>query len=230
MQDFESSQRLWQDQINNEVAFWRVFCETRGREWPDDFKTRIDATQELQPYLQEMLDPSRPPEVISILDVGAGPMTYLGKCWRGTRLNIVAVDPLADQYPQILTAAGISVPIPTIAGQAEELSAQFRPGQFDLVYARNCIDHSVDPVRAIGEMLTVARAGGYLYLEHKVREGQIEGYEGLHQWDFYVEGGQFHIASPRYAPVNVSVIFEKTAQTRTVDHQNGWMTVILRKV
>src|SRR5947209_411899 len=84
-QQFEASEQLWKDHVSNEVLFWKVFCETGGREWPDDFRTRMDPNQELQPYLRELLQPRGKPDAVSILDVGAGPMTYLGKCWHGVK-------------------------------------------------------------------------------------------------------------------------------------------------
>ena len=39
---------------------------------------------------------------VRVLDVGAGPLTALGKVWPGRTLELTAVDPLADEYNAIL--------------------------------------------------------------------------------------------------------------------------------
>src|SRR5258706_9332210 len=162
--DLESSEQLRNQHVSDEVFFWRRFCETRALEWADRFHTRLDPNLELQPSLRELL---RSPPVsgsVSILDVGAGPMTYVGRRWPGKRLRIVAVDPLAREYEEMLNATGLSVPVPTIYGRAEDLESQFRPGEFDLVHARNCLDHSINPLQAIHAMSAVCKPGCYLYL------------------------------------------------------------------
>jgi SAM-dependent methyltransferase len=59
---------------------------------------------------------------------------------------------------------------------------------FDLVHAANSLDHAHDPVAAIKAAAPVVRPGGHVFLEHILNEGAREGYGGLHQWNFGVEG------------------------------------------
>ncbi len=50
---------------------------------------------------------------IRILDVGAGPLTVLGKRLTGVQIDITAVDPLAGDYGTLLQRHGIAPPIRT---------------------------------------------------------------------------------------------------------------------
>ncbi len=67
----------WESGKKFELDFWRQFWATEGGEWPDDYRQRLDMQTPLDSWILKYLDPSAP--VISILDVGSGPMTNLGK-------------------------------------------------------------------------------------------------------------------------------------------------------
>jgi len=55
----------------------------------------------------------------------------------------------------------------TIRLEAENLTDTFCPDTFDLVYARNCIDHTYNPERAILQMISVVKRNRYVLMEHK---------------------------------------------------------------
>lgn len=194
---------LWADGLASELAFWDNWLATGGGQWPDDFQLRLDPRREMEPWLLHDLAASA-----HILDVGAGPMTILGPCFQGRHLNLVACDPLATFYALSASRHGVRRPVPTQTGFAEDLSAFFPRETFDLVHCRNALDHSIDPVRGIEEMLIVARTRGRIVLVHSINEAETENYQGLHQWNFTAEDGQFIIwnkqekinASKRFAP------------------------------
>ncbi|WP_027180103.1 class I SAM-dependent methyltransferase [Maridesulfovibrio bastinii] len=119
----------------------------------------------------------------SILDVGAGPHTVIGLAGLKEKIKIVAIDPLADVYNEILSAFNIVPAIMTQQGIAEELDLD-NLGQFDLVYSRNAIDHSYNPIKAIENMLLATKKTGTLFIEGAVNEGKRQNYHGLHQWNF----------------------------------------------
>ena len=181
--------------IRHEVAFWRDFLLTEGTQWDDpeiaeDFRARVDPDAPLaEPLILERLA-AIPSREISILDVGAGPLTVLGKRYSGRTLKIVAVDPLADDYDRLLADAGIVPPVRTQRCGGEDLLDKFEPRTFDVVYARNALDHSADPVAIVRNMLGVAKPHGFVLLKHFRNEGESAGYEGLHQWNFDVRDGR----------------------------------------
>ncbi len=225
------SKATWEGGVPSEVEFWDKYLEARGgTEWAGDFDRRLDPNLPLQPRPAALLPKQAE---IRILDVGAGPLTYLGKLHEGRPLHITAVDPLASDYAKVLARHGIEPLVRTQAGAAEELTSKFPPDSFDFVFARNCIDHSYDPFAAINEMIAVVKQGRYVLLEHRVNEGATEHYAGLHQWDFSVAAnGDFVIAS-RGAQVNVTrkceAICDIACEVVAGNDDGEWLITRIRK-
>jgi ubiquinone/menaquinone biosynthesis C-methylase UbiE len=123
---------------------------------------------------------------VEILDVGAGPLTIVGKKWPGREVHITPLDPNVDGYDGLLAKHGIVPPCRTVFGLAEELD--FPEHSFDLVHARNSVDHSKDALQAIREMVRVVKKGCFVCLNHKVSEGRLEKYAEYHQWNLIAGG------------------------------------------
>ena len=98
---------------------------------------------------------------------------------------------------------------------AEHLSAYFPAHYFDVTHARNALDHAVNPLRALMEMLEVTRRGGIIFTDHSRNEASREGWTGFHQWNFDVRNGDFVIWN-REAIHSVSEIFASVAEVQTV--------------
>jgi ubiquinone/menaquinone biosynthesis C-methylase UbiE len=110
--------------------------------------------------------------------------------------GITAIDPLAEDYAEILQRHGYTPRTPTIYGDAEKLSAQFPEGSFDLVFSRNALDHVENPANAMREMLKVCRPGGYVFLEGWINEGVRHKYHQLHKWNFLPCDGDLIVWNP----------------------------------
>jgi SAM-dependent methyltransferase len=180
----------WQRRKKTEVDFWAGWLvgAPGTEEWESDRKSRFSPDTEItDPLMREELE-CHPAEEISILDVGAGPVTKLGFRYPGKTLTIVAVDPLADEYERLLREADLRPPVRTICVAGEALLEHFGLGRFDIAYASNSLDHSSDPLAIIANMTLVVRAGGVVLLRHKLNEGESARYGGLHQWNFDVAG------------------------------------------
>jgi SAM-dependent methyltransferase len=178
----------WRTRKSSEVDFWEGWLAgAPGTEqWASDRKARLDPeTQIRDPIVREELD-RNPAAEISILDVGAGPVTWLGFRYPGKMLTIVPVDPLADEYDRLLREAGLEPPVRTIRVAGEKLIEHFGSRRFDIAYATNALDHSADPFTIISNMVAVVRPGGAVLLRHKRNEGESARYGGLHQWNFDV--------------------------------------------
>lgn len=65
--------------------------------------------------------------VVKILDVGAGPLTRIGKIWPGHQLEITATDPLAESYEQLLNDIALVPLVKTQNCLGEELAEKFSP-------------------------------------------------------------------------------------------------------
>lgn len=181
--------------LRGEVRFWRRWLASEGLSWPEDFTARLDPSAPVQHHLAMVID-RLPQRKVEILDVGAGPLTVVGKTHPTKQISITATDVLAREYDALLDEAGIDPPVPTIFAEAEKLRERFGGRRFDIVHAQNSLDHSADPFAAIEEMLALAKPGGFLVLLHEENEGRNERYHALHKWDFTCERGHFVIAGP----------------------------------
>jgi SAM-dependent methyltransferase len=180
----------WRMRKSDEVGFWAAWLAgaAGAEKWMDDREVRLDPKTEIRdPLVRAELD-RNPDEQISILDVGAGPVTWLGYRYRGKRLTVVPVDPLADEYNRLLRDARLDPPVQTIRVAGEALLQHFGPGRFDIAFAINSLDHSADPFTIISNMVGVVRPGGVVILNHGRNEGERTKYGGLHQWNFDVVG------------------------------------------
>jgi SAM-dependent methyltransferase len=184
----------WKLRIGSEVDFWDNWLRTSGLEWPDDFAARLNPATTLQPHIAEVMHPV-PGATINILDVGAGPLTFVGKTFPNCIVNITATDALAHEYDRLLKKYSIIPPVRTIAVEAEHLAAKFGPNRYDFVFARNCLDHSHDALRAVEEIVSVLKPEGSALLIHATNEAEHASWEGLHRWNFNVTEGRFLISS-----------------------------------
>lgn len=221
----EQRLRSWLLGVDSEVKFWDYWFATKGAEWPEDFRVRLNPQREFPEYLLAGISPAD----AKILDVGAGPVTSFGFTHKGSRLDITACDPLASFYDRILEKNGVVPPVRTVTAFAEELSSFFPRNAFDLVTCSNALDHSFEPVRGIEEMLLVTKMGGRVHLTHRINEAVYGHYEGLHQWNFDAEDGRFIIWNNEQR-VDVNSVFDYCAEISVnYDVAAGYVTAMFRK-
>ena len=137
-----------------------------------------------------------PNSPVHILDVGAGPLTKLGKVCGSKQLVITPIDVLAPQYDDLLNEFRIEPLVRTVTGDAENLVSQFGNNSFDIVHGQNSIDHTMNPLRAIEQMLSVTKPDGFVVLFHAENGGRNEDYNQLHKWDVAFENGHFLVKGP----------------------------------
>jgi SAM-dependent methyltransferase len=218
-----------------EVEFWSEFLRTQGGDYPADYRRRLDPIGQLtEPLILEAIDRTDA-DPIRILDVGAGPITVVGQ--RDPRdparkLEVVAVDPLAGEYARLMQRFRLNPPVRTQQLRGEDIADVFGSGAFDIVYARNALDHSVDPMAIIENMVRVVKPGGTIALRHYRREGEQERYEQLHQWNFDVQDGNLWLWSRRRRH-NVTERLNGRASVRArlkpTSHHADWVEVSITR-
>lgn len=223
---------VWERGLPTEVGFWAEYIATRGLQWPAEFERRFDPAEPLRESLVLGVLTSIDSETVRILDVGAGPTTSLGKTHPAKHLEITAVDPLGDEYARLLADAEIDPPVRTQQVAGEELSSSFQPASFDIAYARNALDHSIDPARIIREMLAVVRPGGFVLLRHYEHEAETMDYEELHQWNFGLEDGRLVVWNERRRIDVAAELADAATVTAALeggsDHA-AWVTAVIEK-
>lgn len=217
---------LWKRSLAEEMGFWDSWLASKGLDWPDDYRRRCNPGQPLQDYVAKHLD-LRTRGTIRILDVGAGPMTVVGKRHGRLNLAITAVDALADVYDRLLQTHGVVPPVRTVPGEAERLLAKFPRNTFDVVHAENSLDHCYNPLLAIRQMLEVTKPNGIVLLRHAENEGQRRGYEGLHLWNFRIENGELILWNQR-KKYSINVALDGAADVR-VEMSDGLVVAAIRK-
>lgn len=217
----------WEQGKDYEIDFWDKYIGTKGDRWPEDFAERLKPDLPLQRYITDCLDPKAPS--VSILDVGAGPMTVLGKVWGNREVRLTAVDALAELYDKLLEKHGVEVPVRTEQCETERLLDKFSPGQFDLVHVRNALDHGFDVMLAIEQMLSVVKIGGHVVMCHFKNEAENENYVGFHQWNLESQGGDMIVWNKDFRG-SVRESFASCAEIAHISPDGAdWVVAILRK-
>jgi SAM-dependent methyltransferase len=185
---------VWYEGLLDEVNFWWATIGSNREGYHSFALDMIERRKnfEYSDHLAQFDDHD-----IYVLDVGSGPFTTLGTRWEGRELHLSLADPLAPVFKTILQLFRIPWDIDSHATMGEHLTAKFAPETFHLVCARNSLDHSVDPLRCIREMLEVAKPGAMVVIRHIENEAEGGGYNGLHQWNFTEENGSAVIWNPQ---------------------------------
>lgn len=221
----------WTANLNSEVSFWRYILADRGvaEGTADDIAMRLNPTEPLQDHLRALL-PSRGD--IRILDIGAGPLTTVGKVWGKRKVKIVAIDALADEYGKLLAEAGIAPIVRTQQGKGEEVDTLFEADSFDLVHIQNSLDHCADPVTVLKAAYNVVKPNGVIYLSHSVNEANFHHYTGLHQWNLSAEGDDLRIENREYRwNVNAELPGAQIhCRVMPAPPKDGWLVVEITKV
>jgi hypothetical protein len=167
-----------------EVAFWDRWLTRGGSKLEDRLAPRLTDRAVVECV-------SRIPAAdVSILDVGAGPLTTLGTAFPGKRILLTATDPLADKYDRVLREHRITPPVRTIQCAGEHLVSRFGHDCFDIAFSENALDHTFDPLTILHNMLAIVKPGRFVVLNHFRNEGQYASYGQLHQWNFDEQCGR----------------------------------------
>ncbi|UIY43254.1 class I SAM-dependent methyltransferase [Methylobacterium radiotolerans] len=225
MSTVQEQWKSWFNGIQGEINFWTQWAETKGGDWPDDFKKRMDANTQLDDYVAASAT-SFGRKFVHILDVGSGPITGLGYKSDNLICSITACDPLAQAYDLIFSTFDLHPPVRTEFATAEDLSSFYLPRSFDIVHCRNALDHSFDPLRGIMEMLTVVRLGGELILKHSRNEAENERYSGFHQFNIDEINGRLVIWN-KQRRYDLHQILEGVAEIiLTCDNSQVWARIV----
>jgi len=231
------AREIWESHIQSELNYWKDQLRRQDSEaWRTDYAERLDPAAPLQDVIAKRID--RTIKVNKILDVGSGPLTSINRKCDSCEVSIIAVDPLAEFFNELMDAKGITPPVRPVTGWGERLAEQFGEDQFDITYSRNAVDHSYDPIKCIDEMIKVTKKGRYVIVEMNERAGTLENWTGLHQWDFFIGRTlplfQRHlfIEGKAVAAVDVSSHFAGRAEMTSLELTRGsepWITLVLRK-
>jgi len=186
----KTDEAQWRARAKEEVGFWSKWIRTGGMRWKEGFERKTDPHAPLAPLLAQFL-----PELdltsgqtLEILDIGSGPLSWVGTTHPDFAISVTAVDPLADEYNAELDQRGVQGVGRPVKGYFETALWQFGPDRFDIVWCANSLDHSIDPVIGLYNIVNLCRNGGGVILMFHPDEAEREDYVGLHQWNLNVAG------------------------------------------
>lgn len=216
----------WEEGKDFEIEFWKKWVEEKGGQWGNDFEARLNPDAIIDPHIESFL--KNVTGTPSILDVGAGPLTVLGKKLSdGRKVSITATDPLADQYNELFRNATISPLVKTEFAEVERLDEIFNENQFDLVHMRNALDHSYDPLGGVKQMLKVVKQKHVVLLEHSTNEAEKANYGAFHQWNICVQDEEL-IFWNKQTIINVTK--ELKAEAKVICWGNyDWTSAVVEK-
>lgn len=79
--------------------------------------------------------------------------------------------------------------IEVVNSMAENLGNSFWRSKFDIIYCNNALDHTDSPKNSLAEMTKIVEPGGYIIISGRQREGTLEGWDGIHMHDLFLENG-----------------------------------------
>jgi len=176
-----------------EIAFWQGAIERyRADPAKSAFGAKLDPDRPVQPVILDRVRQALRPgqSAARVLDVGCGPLSTIGKKADGLELEIVGLDPLADDYQRLFDQSGLKRPHHSVNGFAERATEYFGEAAFDYVHAENSLDHCQDAGRALAELRAVCRPDAIFFFRVFVNEGEHNHYSGLHQWNFDTYNGK----------------------------------------
>eukprot|EP00929_Paragymnodinium_shiwhaense_P047052 TRINITY_DN23890_c0_g1_i5.p1 TRINITY_DN23890_c0_g1~~TRINITY_DN23890_c0_g1_i5.p1 ORF type:complete len:404 (+),score=65.59 TRINITY_DN23890_c0_g1_i5:94-1305(+) len=225
---YDEGKGNWSGSVQYELYYWAGHLRLMLKEKPKRFLEQLSPDTRLNETLASLIRPEAMDRQIEVLDVGSGPMSVLGKVGPNLRpLKLMATDPLACAYQQLLRQVGLDPTSAMVAVEAEKLLTRFGIESFDLVHGRNSLDHTWNPVSAVDAMVQLARPGAAVYLYHARNEGELENYSMLHQWNFDAGGEDERDAilhSPSMGSVNLTDrllrLYNATTAVRVIPNED----------
>lgn len=171
--------------LPSELQWWKRWFQTKGAvaHCEKDYIWRTDNEAEIEINSWMFKGVSAKDK---ILDIGCGPLPGHGSKIKGEKVNIIALDPLAEEYNKLIEEYAPQVEFRGIKGTGENLLDIFKNEEFDMVISANALDHSRDPILCIQNMIKVCKKNGIVRFCVAENEAVRSMYNGLHQWNFTV--------------------------------------------
>ena len=178
--------------ITEELNFWKNWFKNEGGIYKDDYKFRIDNNSKINEscWILKDLNPND-----KVLDVGCGPIPSYGYYLGKSKINLTGVDPLANEYNELIEKYIPSLNFRGTFGYGEKLQELFQQNEFDRVVSRNALDHSYNPITCLKNMINVCKTSGIIKFIVYENEAIHANYTGLHQWNFFIENERLKLSN-----------------------------------
>ena len=169
-----------------------------------------------------------------VLDIGCGPVSSLAHLAHEHLADVLGLDPLAEEYADLLSRYGKTSPVKQEAVHAEFLDEAVSDCSFDICHVRNALDHTQSPCLTWLNIFRATKVGGYIVQSHSIREATKEQWKQLHQFDLYPDtNGHLWLEDAFGTNVCLSSSLPLSVVTKATnlkDDGHGWSTTIFRKM
>jgi len=162
---------------------------------------------------------------IKILEIGPGPRSRLTKGYDDGFYDLVAIDPLANDFKNHLGGREFLV-----QGTAEEMYKLFPPESFHMSYASNVVDHTSNPQLCFNNLVELTKVGGYIVIQGNFNEGTRTEWQGLHSHNIWVDGDELMCKTQHGKPFKLTIgRIEKVTGREESLESNPWFSVLYRR-
>jgi SAM-dependent methyltransferase len=242
---------LWSDALGNqlgfpinphtkELLFWEKQAVGLGC-FSNNFFKKIDRIKQkeifpdyLMTYIESLVRENGGVP-ISVLDVGAGPVSLLSWAHHQGLIKLTTSDILSHDYLSLLRAYKYEHAIEGIqvkSSPGEQLINHFNENErFHLVFCNNALDHMDSPAIALQQMVEVAMPKGIIVISGRSREGTNEKWDGIHMHDLYIENGKLMRTGQSDQPVDLGANLPlKTLFVEVPKDMFGGMVIFYKKL
>lgn len=219
-----------------EIFFWRNYL---GKHTQFNICNRFNPKGQKSEFPEELLKIVKicnhrfDSENIKLLEVGSGPTSNLVWGVNKKLFDVIAIDPLADVYKKLIKEYDYSFPIRPIKLDGEDRDIFFEEDSFHIAYSCNALDHTKSPEKTLGNLYSVTKKGGFVFITSPVKEGTNENWKGLHKWDLDTVNDELYQFDKKGNPVNLTKKFSKEViVSRTFifpNTHNRWFIYVFMK-
>ena len=165
--------RLENWRLGTEMAYWDFeINHNRPEGW-----VMVDICEEISDLVKMI------PPPVKVLELGPGPRSRLTTGYDKGLYDLVAIDPLANDFKTHLGGRDFLV-----QGTGEDMYKQFDRESFDIAYASNVLDHVSNPQLCMNHLVYLTKIGGYIIIQGNTNEGTRTDWQGIHKHDIWVDG------------------------------------------
>ncbi len=173
---------------------------------------------QLPDYFEPMIGDKKE---VTIAELAAGPICTIGNLWPDIKVKIYASDVLQHEYAPLWE---LHKATPIVKVEYQDMEKLTYPDEFfDIVHCCNALDHTLDPKKALREILRVCKLGGWIYLRHS--PNQRKKYRGMHEWDINEVNGETIFSNPKE-----TFSLSEFGDFKTHIIEKGYVVSILRKI
>jgi len=200
--------------LGTEMAYWDSMIKHKDPDWVME-----DICEEISDLVKIMVPPVR------ILELGPGPRSRLTTGYDKGLYDLVAVDPLANDFIKHLGGRDFLV-----QGTGEDMWQRFQPESFDIAYASNVLDHTSNPQLCMNHLVYLTKVGGYIIIQGNINEGTRTDWQGLHKYDIWIDGENLICKTQHGKPfkLNIGPIEFVTVREDKLE-SNHWFSILYRR-